>query len=57
VTRGLDLFDPHSPGHAAFVEAVGFVVGVLDPQRSVLFMQDGGSAPRSRARHPPAGEH
>jgi exodeoxyribonuclease V gamma subunit len=55
-TRGLDLFDPHSPGHAAFVEAVGLVAGVLDPQRSVLFMQDGGSAPRSRARHPLAGE-
>ena len=55
-TRGLDLLDRDSPEHAAFVEAVGFVAGVLDPQRSLLFVQGDDSMSSSHERHDAAGE-
>ena len=48
------VFD--SAEHAAFVEAVGFVAGVLDPQRSLLFAQGDDSMSSSHERHDPAGE-
>ena len=55
-TRGLDLFDRDSPAHAAFTEAVGFVAGVLDPHRTLLFAQGDDDASPSRVRHDSAGE-
>jgi len=34
--RGLDLFDPASPAHHAFVAATELVCNVLDPQHTIL---------------------
>ncbi|MFC5580953.1 exodeoxyribonuclease V subunit gamma [Rhodanobacter terrae] len=36
LSRGLELFDPDSPAHRAFVAATELVCAVLDPQRSML---------------------
>ena len=37
LSRGLDLFDPSSAAHRAFVAATGRVCAVLDPQHAMLF--------------------
>jgi exodeoxyribonuclease V gamma subunit len=39
LTRGLDLFDPAGPDHAAFVNATRLVCGVLDPERVSLLKE------------------
>ena len=36
LSRGLELFDPHSPAHHAFVAATELVCAVLDPKRTML---------------------
>jgi len=41
LSRGLDLFDPASPAHQAFVAATELVCGVIDPNRSLLLKETG----------------
>ena len=36
LSRGLELFDPHSPAHRSFVAATELVCEVLDPQHTML---------------------
>ena len=54
-TRGLDLFDPADPAHAAFVAATQFIAGVLDPRRAIL-LSPGDAEPRRRARTAGSGD-
>lgn len=37
LARDLDLFEPGTPAHAAFVAATEAVAGIIDPSRAVLF--------------------
>ena len=39
LSRGLDLFDPASPAHRAFVAATELVCGVLDPAHTMLLKE------------------